>query len=208
MPPIHDTDIAAERWSQGEWENYELWEKIEQRLRRRKYLWIAGAVLLFLFFSAIPIVIDRNPKWTALKASRHLAQVINEMKREAGMNRQAYFIRFKPDSLHYEIEKTGSCTQTENAALVQEGSLLGENLSSSYRVLGPQDSAQFKLPGLVDHFCYDPLQGSEFSADPNTLYGFGIAPNSDVSVKTMTEARLDRISILFLRGPSAEISFE
>ncbi len=208
MPPIHETDIAAERWSKGEWDHYELWEKIELRLRRRKYLWIAGAVILFLIFSAIPIVIDRSPKWMALKASRHLAQVINEMKRDAGLTEQALQIRFKDGSLNYVIEKVSSCAQPTNPVLLSEGSLLKGSFASSFRMMNAQDSRDLKIPGLIEHFCYDPLLGSEYSSDPNALYGFGIAPTLDLTVKPMTEARLDRISILFLQGQSAEISFE
>jgi len=208
MPPIHDTDIAAERWSQGEWDNYELWEKIEIRLRRRKYLWIAAAALVFLFVSAIPIVLDRSPKWSALRASRELAQVINQMKREAGMTRKAYVIHFQEGTLNYQVNRVSSCSQATDSVLAFQGTLLKPEQTAAYKILNDSESKQFKIPGLVDHFCYDPFHGSEFSADPNTLYAFGVAPAADISVKTMTEPRLDRISILFLRGPSAEISFE
>ena len=48
MVPIHDTDVAEERWSQAEWENYELWEKVELKLKRKKQLWILATFLVFL----------------------------------------------------------------------------------------------------------------------------------------------------------------
>ena len=34
MVPIYESDVAEERWSKSEWNHYELWEKVEQRVRR------------------------------------------------------------------------------------------------------------------------------------------------------------------------------
>src|SRR5579885_1751897 len=114
MAPIHETDLAAERWSKAEWSHYELWEKLELKLRRRKLIWISGTIVVFLALSSVPIIIDRAPKWTAMSISRRLAQVINGMKSEASLKHQPYRIRFAPDgSLAYQVERVPSCKATE-----------------------------------------------------------------------------------------------
>ena len=207
MAPIHDTDIAAERWSQAEWENYELWEKIEVRLRRRKYLWIAAAIALFLTFSALPILADRWPKWEALKASRKLAQLVNYAKKEAGLNQHAYRIIFKSGTLEYAVQKVTSCTALD-AVVVEEGNLLETSIADGFRILNFGDSSRLRLPGLIDSICYDPLAGMENFANDDSMKAFAIAPIHDVAVNSLTEARMDRIAILFMKGPSAELTFE
>src|SRR5437868_6887859 len=110
MVPVHDTDIAAERWSKAEWQHYELWEKIEIRLRRRKWLWITATVSVFMGLSSIPIVLDRSPKWLTLRLSRKLAQEINWMKREAGIEQRAFRLRFvSGTTLSYVVETSAHC---------------------------------------------------------------------------------------------------
>src|SRR6185295_1415525 len=114
MAPIHESDIAAERWSKAEWSHYELWEKLELKLRRRKLIWISATVALFLALSAVPIVLDRKPKWTAMSISRRLAQLINGMKSEASLKHQAHRISFADDgSLAYEIARVSGCTSAD-----------------------------------------------------------------------------------------------
>src|SRR5262245_34313847 len=95
MVPIHDTDVASERWSKAEWEHYELWEKIEQRYRRRRRLWILGTVAVFVALSSIPVIMDRWPHWASVTASRKLASEINALKRDASIEHQAFRLRFE-----------------------------------------------------------------------------------------------------------------
>src|SRR5277367_3741280 len=124
MPPIHETDIASERWSKAEWSHYELWEKLELKLRRRKLIWISATVAVFLALSSVPIIIDRAPKWTAMSIARRLAQVINGMKSEASLKHQAHRIRFAADgSLSYEIERSNSCAATDSGEVIHKGTL-------------------------------------------------------------------------------------
>ena len=69
MVPIHDTDLAQERWSQTEWEHYELWEKLEVKLSdvARPSGSAPLPFLLFFILSSVPILIEHWPKWIALE---------------------------------------------------------------------------------------------------------------------------------------------
>ena len=205
MAPIHDTDVASEygkdRWSKLDWENYELWEKIEVRLRRRKWLWIWSAVAVFLAFSSIPILIDRWPKWTALSANRHLAQEIGVLKRQSGIEGRAFRLRFTETSpATYAVERADRCSDS-NWETLRTQTLVGGTNSADFSLLKAEFGEKLGVPGLVDHFCYDALSGSDMAGE--SLHGFGILP-----VKDLTDRRIDRLSVLLIQGPSAELSFE
>jgi hypothetical protein len=211
MVPIHDTDIAHERWTQAEWQHYELWEKVEVKLRRRKALWIAGTVLVFLGLSSVPILVDRWPKWTALSANRKLAQQMSLLKAEvgapSGSDHQVFRIRFNPDHrLSYIVEKVESCSDLIGAAstsVVRTGDLLRSTHLEDYALLDPAQGKELGVPGLVDSFCYDSLLGSVATPKDESVSGFGI-----ISVKDLAERRTDRVSLLIFKGPLAELSFE
>jgi hypothetical protein len=211
MVPIHDTDIAHERWAQAEWQYYELWEKVEVKLRRRKALWIIATLLVFLGLSSVPILVDRWPKWTALSANRKLAQQIGLLKAEVGApsvsDHQAFRVRFNPDHrLTYTVEKVETCADPIGAAstsVVRTGDLLRQAHLNDYVLLNPAQGKELGVPGLVDSFCYDSLSGSTATAKDEAISGFGI-----VSVKDLAEKRTDRISLLIFKGPLAELSFE
>lgn len=205
MVPIHDSDIAEERYAAAEWQHYELWEKIEVKLKRRKNLWIAATLLVFLILSAVPIWIDRWPKWTSLRAARRLGEKINELKRLSGTENQAFLLAFLPDhKLSYTISKVSSCiAPVLPGAVVRTGSLLSKSELDDYILLSHQAGMEMGIPGLVESICYDPLAGSLVTSQPEALSGFAVIP-----VKDLTDHRSDRISLLTFRGPSAEISFE
>ena len=61
------------------------------------------------------------------------------------------------------------------------------------------------VAGLGSSFCYDYLAGSEAVLGGKRLAGFAIAPVKDLALEPV---RKDRVSVLLLAGPSAEISFE
>jgi hypothetical protein len=110
MVPIHDTDLAQERWSQTEWEHYELWEKLEAKFRRRKAVWIGAAVLLFFVLSSVPILIEHWPKWIALGANRKLSEEINRLKAIAGQPGSprvspSFFRRSSPELHHRKVDQ-------------------------------------------------------------------------------------------------------
>lgn len=203
MAPIYESDVAEKRWAEGEWNNYELWEKVEVRLRRIKRLWIAGAVIVFLLISSIPIVQEQRPKWMALSASRALGEEINFVKREASLQHVAHRIRFASDgSLRFVIEKVQSCSSGV-ATEVRMGELVPEPQLSRLTLLNAEAGAKAGVPGVLTAFCYDPISGNEQAAHGDVVSGFGIIPTQDLA-----HNRFDRLSVLLLNGPSAEISFD
>lgn len=201
MAPIYDSDIAEERWAKEEWSRYELWEKVELKLRRHKRLWIAGTVLVFLGLSSIPLVIEQRPKWRALSASRQLAQQINSLKKEASLEHLAFRIAFRNDgTLSYDIDKGASCAAIEagQATRVREGEL--RSTGEPLQLLDRQAGESAGIPGLQTSLCYDPVSGAPAGAEAS---GFALIPARD-----LTEKRTDRVSVLLVSGPSAELSFE
>lgn len=204
MVPIHDSDLGEERWATAEWKHYELWEKIEVKLKRRRNLWILGTVLVFLVLSSIPILVDHWPKWVSLKASRKLGQVINELKRTAGTDNQSLRLSFAVDgSLNYTVSKVSKCTDLGDAGIpVKTGNLLKPSLLNQYLLLTAQNGEAFGIPGLVQSFCYDPLAGSIATSSESSVAGFGVIPAKD-----LTDHRTDRLSLLIFKGPLAEVSF-
>jgi hypothetical protein len=203
MVPIHDTDVAEERWSKAEWENYELWEKVELRLKRQKRLWIFATLVIFLVLSAVPIVMERWPKWSTRSMTVTLAREINRMKRESSIGRSAFRLRFVDEKkVSYVIEKIPSCSASQGE-IVHTGTLLPPGTRDEFLWVSPSRGDQLGVPGLVDEFCYDYLAGSGAVLKGQSVVGFGIIPVSD-----LTEKRIDRLSVLILSGPSAEISFD
>lgn len=203
MVPIHDTDVAQERWSKAEWENYELWEKVELRLKRHRRLWILATFFLFLTLSAVPIVFERWPKWMTRSAARSLAQEINRIKREASLDRAAYRLKFiREGELSYVVERLPNCF-AEKGEVIRTDSLPPQGWQKPFSWVSTARGLELGVPGLVNEFCYDYLAGSGSVLKGESIVGFGIIPAKD-----LTEGRLDRLSILLLSGPSAEETFD
>jgi hypothetical protein len=203
MVPIHESDVAENHWSQAEWHHYELWEKIERRLKMRRWVWIGAAALLFFFLSSVPVIMERWPRWCSLAAAGHLSQEIGWVKREANVRQKALRLRIeeqgRPD---FVIEEADRCTSA-SWSVVKTGSLLAIKRMDSFHVLSRAAGEKAGVPGLVQSFCYDHLTGSDAALRGQDVVGFGIA-----SVKDLSVARFDRMSIVLLSGISAEISFE
>jgi hypothetical protein len=98
--------------------------------------------------------------------------------------------------------------QGESSEVVRSGSIqigiLGAlsriaSLKDEFVVLSSDQGVGLGVPGLLREICYDPTQGSVLEENN----GFGV-----ISVKDLTEKRLDRLTILLVSGPSAEISFD
>jgi len=203
MAPIYDTDLADERWTKAEWNNYEFWEKVESRRRRKNALWVFATALVFLALSSVPIVVDQKPKWLSRRAARLMGQEINRVKREASVDRAAYRIRFEGDgALSYVVEKASSCKEGQFTP-VRSGALVAPDLLSQLVVLDRGVGEQAGVPGLGRQFCYDPLQGSESGDEARSLAAFGFIPARDLS-----ERRFDRVTVLLLNGPSADATFD
>jgi hypothetical protein len=205
MVPIYESDVAEERWSKTEWNHYELWEKVEQRIRRYNRLWIASTALVFLLLSSVPIVIEQFPHWTALAATRRLGQEIERLKRDAATAHVPFrliFLKDGIDGVAYQVEKVEKCNSPVGT-VVRTGSLVSPKHIGQYQLLNHSQGEALSLPGLLERYCYDPLEGSEPAARGNDIAGFAVAP-----VKDLAEHRVDRIAVLLLEGPSSELSFE
>lgn len=208
MVPIHESDLAEERWAKVEWQNYELWEKVEGGLRRRRRLWILGTLVTFLSLSAVPIVMERGPKWRSRTATRRISQVLNEMKREASVARKAYRFRFlEAGKFDYVIESLESCrvpaSPVQASQEVRRGEIPQDWVLKDLTWLPSARAEEFKIPGVVSQFCYDSHEGSELNLPEDQVKGFAVLPVNDLA-----EGRVDRISVLLLTGPSAEVSFD
>ena len=213
MAPIYESDLAEERFAQDEWNSYELWEKVEVRLRRKKRFWIGLTVLTYLTLSSVPIVQERLPKWSALKVTRLMGQELNALKRDAIRTKAAYRLRFKGQgSLDYVVERAQNCSES-SFQFEREGSFRREKSSwfdrmrdesgGDLALVSPDQASQLGLRGIVEHYCYDYLAGSDGILRDEPLTGFAVIP-----VKDLANDRMDRLSVLLSQGASGDLSFE
>lgn len=202
MAPIHDTDVAKERWTQAEWRAFELWEKIEVNERRKKRIWVICAVIVFLAISAIPAWIENRPKWVTLAASRRLTATLSHLKARAAVEHQAFRLRFdEAGSLSYVIERVASCALKDatHSQVTERGQLLSDALSKDYLLLSRWDAQSVGVPGVEESFCYDPLHGVWSGVEDGA--GRGLKGIGVISVKDLTEGRMDRASFTLFGTP-------
>jgi hypothetical protein len=206
MAPIHRSDVDSERWSQDEWRNFELWEKLERLNLRRRRFWILGALLGMILLSSVPVVIDRSPKWKTLAAARRLAVQLNAVKREAAIEHVPYRLRFEGGgSTRYVVERVSSCDSAHRGGddfgvALWQGELAKD--AGSLALIAPEEGTRFGLQGLLREFCYDPLHGSAQTPATGQVAGFAIAP-----VKDLSSTELGRASVVLLEGALAEVTF-
>ena len=205
MAPIHDTDLAEERWSKAEWEHFELWEKIEQQMRRRRMKLNAAVALIFLLIAAIPPAIDRWPRWEALWLGGRLAKEVGSLKRLAAVEHQAFRIRFDADGkLTYAIERASSCSDPQGTVVTRGSLAASAARMERHRIVSPAAGVAEGIPGLVDAICYDPIRGAVApNGEVGGLMGVAIAPVNDLA-----KGRKDRLSILLISGVNGELSIE
>lgn len=205
MVPIHQSDVAEERWNKAEWENYELWERVEVRLKRQKQFWVFGTLFLSLCLSAVPIAMDRWPKWKTRSYARLLAQELNQVKRDAGIEHAPF--RMSVSDVHpleLIVERVSACSDAHGEvirtiSLGQDSSQTGQ----AFAFLSANEGSVMGIPGIVKSFCYDHLMGSDAAVKGEGLVGFGIIPAQDIAGQ-----RIDRATLLLLSGPSAEMMFD
>ncbi len=204
MCPIHDSDAAQERWSRDEWRTIELWEKLEQRLRKYKRYWVGATAVIFIILSAIPVVMDRFPRWRALRMARALAEEISGLKIMASTTRRAHKLTFvDSENLIYRIESSASCTDPPSEfKMVRAAALTSQNTKTPIVLINQVTAERLHIPGVITSVCYDPANGLQELPNSEDLKGFALTP-----VKDLTEERQDRFAIVLLKGPSAEISF-
>jgi len=201
MAPFYDTDVAKERWGKDEWRNFELWEKVELRARKKRRLWILGTCIVFLLLSSIPILMDRWSKWETLSAIRSLAEEVNRIKSDAAIQHTAFRLAFKnKDSLDYLVKRVASCKRG-GGVTVRKGTLHKEGRRNKLQLISEADGKALALPGLVLEFCFDSLTGF-VTPHVGQDQAFGLIP-----VKDLTDRNLDHLSLLILRGNTANILF-
>ncbi len=206
MAPIHDTDLAKDRWSKQEWRNFELWEKVENRLLKKKRLFIVFTAIIVILISSIPVLMDRNLKWNGLSILRQLGEEISMLKKDAAIQKKSYLLTFfsKP-KLSAKIQTLDRCSDRNELHTERTFNLVADGQDLKHVFLDPRRADQLDLPGMVNEVCIDYLSGIYFdqkiSGQIQTL-AVGLVP-----VKDLTENRLDRVSILIIRGKNGEISF-
>jgi hypothetical protein len=206
MAPIHESDLAEKRWHDAEWKNFELWEKIEIRIKRARLLWILGTGFLFLFLASIPILMDRGPRWKALRATRMMAQLCNQTKRMSIESGKAVRLRLMEGAgLRFAFEESDKCdAPSESWILRGEGRVLkGDRESAFLSVLSPAQGQELGVPGLTLSFCYDSLVGAAAQTQPGALEGIAVIPVADLE-----EKRSDRVAVLLVSESVGELTFE
>ncbi len=205
MAPIHDTDLASERWAKAQWRNFELWEKLEVKIKQRRWIWIIATGVLFLLISSVPVIQDQSIKWQARAALKRLALEINSLKRMAATEHQAYLLRFVNfDTLEFVVERRETC-ETTQSTFVRNGFLNGD-AKTGLTLLTDEKAEKYDLRGLLTEICYDPVLGSNaVKRDPESgvlddrLFGFAILPTVDLDTQ-----RADRLKILLIKGTTVE----
>jgi hypothetical protein len=219
MAPIHDTDVAEKRWSDEEWRQFELWEKIEIRLRQRRRIWVGLACLLFLILAAVPTVMERWPKWLGRRLSRQLAQELNQLRSQAILEGRAFRIQFLNDNgLAVRVERGERCgDESSSWSLVKELTIRSPEagtLVQRFRFISASEGAALGIPQIHSEVCVDgvdrvphgidsmggTLPSSQQMTGPSLL---AIATSDDIS-----QSREDRISVVVLTGSSLAVEFE
>lgn len=205
MAFVFNQYLSQHRWEDSEWGHYELWEKEEARFKKRRKIWIFCFLSLFLVLSSIPVILNRYPKWISRRIARELAQKISALKRDASIQRTALRIRFDQErSLHYVIERLKNCHDLTVMEVIDQGFLGSLAMQKDYAWLSPAQGLSVSVPGLIQEFCYDSLNGSSsLSKNPDILWAFGIIPVKDLSYN-----RIDRMALLLFLGTFGEMSFD
>src|SRR5690606_35573997 len=105
---------------------------------------------------------------------------------------------FIPDSIKYVVDRAESC-ESEQWEKVSSEPLGPED----YTLLSSADGQKIGVSRLLDQICYDPLQGRYIVNGDEKTFAFGLIP-----VKDLADQSVQRVSLVMLEGPSAEISLE
>ncbi len=214
MVPIHDTDLAEKRWSDSEWRQFELWDKIEVRLRRRRRRWSILAGALFLLLASVPTVVQRWPKWASLHAARRIAEEINAAPNPPLLHARAFRLVFERDEgMAFSVYEAPSCESPSDAwRLVRQGRLLtsglGRLVSKRLRVLDNGSGVDLGIPGLTRDYCASggaPFGEGVVAPERSEHSVRGIAVIQD---RDQSEKNISRISVVSLTGPQDEVDFE
>lgn len=195
MCPIYESDNSQDRFEKDSWRTFEFWEKVEARFLKKRKLWVIATAIVFTGLISIPVIRDRLPKWRSFYLTRKLAAEFNELKSLVATSGEAFEIEFDPsDAMAFTIYRKPSC-QSPDRSMFQTGRLGSQQASNEFTLLTPESAEKLGLKPLQSSYCLDPTTGGKDAS-------IGFIPKSDLEA-----SRSDRISVIFLTGESAEISF-
>ncbi|MBU6153499.1 MAG: hypothetical protein KGP28_04275 [Bdellovibrionales bacterium] len=178
-----------------EWRNFELYEKIRVRDRRRRFWVITLAVVLFFGLCSVPVVRERMPKWQSLDAALELSLEIERMKTRSIQEKRPVVLRFTGSGA-YRMEFVLNCESKAEPVLDKEGHW--PDRDGMLKILGREELERHSIALGVEEFCFDPVYGLSGVKSRLVLV---VAP-----VKDLAEGRLERASYVELEGESAKIS--
>jgi hypothetical protein len=178
-----------------EWRNFELYEKIRVRDRRKRFWTITLTALVFLGLCSVPVIQNRLPKWQSLDAALELSLVLEHMKTRSIQEKRPVVLKFL-EAGKYKMEWVSDCNAKESPSLEQEASW--SDRSGTLKVLNAAELAQYSISLGTDEICFDPVYGLNGVKSRLVVV---IAP-----VKDLSEGRLDRASYVEFEGESAKIS--
>ena len=204
MVPIHESDVAENRWKESEWNAYELWEAVEIRERRRKF-WIVGlSCILALVILALPIYQEKMPKWSGLRVARILADHLLDIRRDSSNNQRRFLVKILQDPAGriqgnvYNSATEAECTESAQIAAQPIFSFpLVADEQNEIALITRSMSQQIGLEGVGESICFDPFRDTE-----GVRMTFAFIP-----VKDLTEVREDRISTVTVLD-AASFSFD
>ena len=203
MAPLHDTDLAENRWTQAEWNDFELWEKLEARQKKIRKQWIVLTAVLFCLLSSVPIVMDQWARWSAINSARQLGQLIDQVKVTSISEKSAYQVRVEqvapPTVL---VEKITQCGPGGSVMSSERQVLQTRWPWYSTRLLTPQDHRALNLTYSSEVFCFDRLTGHSQATS-----AFVFVAEKDLSATGLTDDLKDRLGVLILEGAEAQVQF-
>ncbi len=178
-----------------EWRNFERYEKIRIRERRKRFWTIALAIFFFFGLCSIPVIRERSPKWQSLRAALELSLELEHMKTRAIQEKRPAILRFT-EGAGFRVEFVADCASKSEPSLEKEGKW--QDHEGALKVLSTEDLTHHSIALGADEFCFDPVYGLN---GVKTRLVLVIAP-----VKDLAEGRMERASYVELEGESAKIS--
>ncbi len=174
-----------------QWRTFELYEKIRIRERRKRFLVLTSAVLLFLGLCSVPVVEDRLPKWKGLEAAQKISIEIEKMKTLAIQEKKPVQVVFGVDGT-FRIEVVDHCKDPHVIRTIQKQ---WNDFDHELRILPPSEAAVLHLNAAVNQICFDPVFGLD-----------GIKGKKVITIVPAKDLSLDRASYVVLESESANIS--
>jgi hypothetical protein len=201
MVPIYETDLSRERTRPSEWDDYEFWEKVEAREKKKQRLYVLLTLMVSLVLLSLPIWKESLPRWHALRAANEVSQLLAQMRLRATVERAPFVLKFDPaGALRYRITKVDACGAARTPG--EYPSSLKMPATSDVRRLTTLEGDHLGVPGLIGEVCYDPTRGFVFDEGTQSVAGFAVGSANDLAT-----GRVDRVSVVLLHSGSAEISF-